>query len=754
MMSGVPRKIVRRYTFALTAAFLLLGSVNLLKAASAAGDGKKHVVRSGEIALELTGDGYIAGATFGRARLRRSLSGGTTLAGCASIGGTVARRIAGGALEFEKTLADKDGNSCRLIERFIPTPMSIRWEIEVSGLGKPWSTAIETSLKYPDAAKTKFWSPWGDSRQGTFGKLDRPAQEAAGFVPASHVGDWSDPLIPTPFTDATLWFGAPAFRYEDPGLAFIPSQPDLFCIPLATVLENERDLGFSLALSPENAYLELTLATKSDGTIVFARTNHRIQAGVPLRFAADLFVHEADWRGGMRWMTVRYPEYFDPAVPGTEELAGTAAYSAHEAYLDVAKLKKMAFRTNWKASWDFPYPGMFLPPVETGTYWFRFGGGATSIPRLREYSQSMRQKGFFVLNYFNVTEFGAWIKYPKPEKPIYEGADSWKDANDYLYDKLADAILYVPDRTKFDAQRAYKQTKINGPYFTWYGGIVLDPGEPVYRDFLLAQARRHVLEIPESSGICIDRMDWLRMYNERRDDGASWFMDRPVRSLYNSWRDLLTKLGPIIHEGGKAIFINNHTKRIDLSKYTDGYYDEFTYKGVSLNLTALLSVRKTALGWVDSAADLQEDFDAFFQKHIYMGIYPMAPYPMNDHSVESGLIVDQKYLDYGPILDAMRGKKWVLAPHAVSVDGAAAKANMFEVPGGYVIPVVFGGTRPSVKVRLSGRGDLSKLTTASVLHPGSDEWIPAAVTAQGADRILEVPLVRGCAMIRIDRTAK
>ena len=34
----------------------------------------------------------------------------------------------------------------------------------------------------------------------------------------------------------------------------------------------------------------------------------------------------------------------------------------------------------------------------------------------------------------------------------------------------------------------------------------------------------------------------------------------------------------------------------------------------------------------------------------------------------------------------MRGKKWVLLPHVVEVADKAAAVNLFEVPGGYVIP--------------------------------------------------------------------
>ena len=52
---------------------------------------------------------------------------------------------------------------------------------------------------------------------------------------------------------------------------------------------------------------------------------------------------------------------------------------------------------------------------------------------------------------------------------------------------------------------------------------------------------------------------------------------------------------------------------------------------------------------------------------------------------------DRLYLDYGPLLDAMRGRKWVLAAHCVEAVEPGVKVNLFQMPGGYVLPVTFGG---------------------------------------------------------------
>ena len=739
-------------------ALLLLGVVGPALSAGIPEPDRNHtapaspfVVGTPDFAVELTADGHIAGLILKRDGSRRAMLGETRLAGCTIQGPVAARALPGGGAEFEKTLADAQGHSCRLVERFLPRPDSLRWEIEIRGADAPWSTAVETTLRYPEPWRRLFWSPWGDSRQGRFLKTDVTENKARGILPDAPVGDWADPLVPMPFTEARLWFGAPAFTYDNPGLAYIPFQPDLFGIPLATVIEPESDLGLSLVLSPADPYLDMTLTTSAAGDIAFSRVRHRIQDKAALTFAADIVVHEGDWRGGLRWMAGRYPEYFDPSVPVADELAGTGAYSAFEGRLDEAKMKKMAFRTNWKASWDFPYMGVFLPPVGQGESWTRFGGGSTSIAGIRDYCRRMREQGFFVLNYFNVTEFGAKILWPPPAPRPLSEADQWKDANTFLYGKMRDAILHVPSRVRPESLKIYPKTRLDGPYYTWEGGIILDAGEPVYRDFLLDQARRHVEAFPESSGICIDRMDWLRMYNEQRDDGVSWFEDKPVRSLNNSWRDLMARLTPIMHGAGKAIFVNNHTKRIDLLRGTDGFFDEFTYRGVPLNLTALMGVHKTVLGWTDSAEDLRADPDAFFHKYLYLGVYPMAPYPDNDHSLVAGGWVEQAYLDYGPLLDAMRGKKWVLAPHACAVESGGAKANVFQVPGGYAVPVVFGGKNKSVRIILRGLEGVGTNAECSVIHPGLEKSVPVSLTKRGADLILDVPLVRGCAMVRIRR---
>jgi len=297
----------------------------------------------------------------------------------------------------------------------------------------------------------------------------------------------------------------------------------------------------------------------------------------------------------------------------------------------------------------------------------------------------------------------------------------------------------------------YPRSTSGGPYYTWGNGIIMDPGEPVYQAFLLQQAEKHITMIPDAAGICIDRMDWLRMYNEERDDSLSWFGDRPTRSLIVSWKSLLDRLGPIMHGSGKVIYVNNHDKRIDLLRQTDGFFDEFTYAGSPLNLTALMGVRRPVLGWTSEEKNLRPDPDAFFQRYLHLGVFPMAPFPGNDHSLRPGAWVDRQYLDYGPLLGLMKGKKWVLEPHCIEADGGGAKVNLFEVPGGWVVPVTFGPSNGVVTVVLRNVHGMKGGLKASAVYPGSDKMFPVDMTESGDVVRMMVGTRRGCALVKIEK---
>jgi hypothetical protein len=292
---------------------------------------------------------------------------------------------------------------------------------------------------------------------------------------------------------------------------------------------------------------------------------------------------------------------------------------------------------------------------------------------------------------------------------------------------------------------------------TFYGARVTDCGDPAYQDFLLEQARRHLRFLPASAGICIDRLDWLRYYNLHADDGLSMRRGRIARALVVSWKGLMARLGPLMRGKGKVIFANPMTMRVDLYKEVDGFYSEHGESGPGLNGLALLAMSKTAITWTcmwwkKPRHELKPDPDSFFQRHLLMGVYPTAPYPFNNHALRPHPETDRHYLDYGPLLDLMRGKRWVLEPHCAEAAEPELKVNLFEVPGGYVMPVVFGLGLEHASVRLRNLPDLKELA-ARVHHPGEKASRPVSSVLGNSELHITLPLVRGCAMVMLARSS-
>jgi hypothetical protein len=728
-------------------------------------------IESPNLTVELSRQGEIVGLTLGKKQIRWLVQGRTSLAGCRLEGTTQAEERKGGGVRFTRTLVGESGGvrkEVTLYESFFPTKDSVRWEMRLDGHGAAWSTAIETQLEFAGAARKKFWTAWGDPEPDDPTLMAEPWPavffKSLKWFEAPEGPKWGDPLVLTAFRDRTLYYGSVYYQYaRASSYWYMPIFNDVFCIPLATVVDDENDAGVSLALAPDDVLLDMTMETTAAGGIKFSRLFRRISESGPVDYAMDLTAHESSWRGGLRWMTERYPEYFHPPLASAGELGGTAAYSTFEGDLDAEKFKRMALTVNWKMASDFPYIGMWMPPVPDGEKWTRlkpwsdepklFIGPFASVAQMAGYSRKMREAGFHILNYYNASEFGDHVKYPAPPyRRSPSDPDFWKDPNDFLYAHLSDAIVFQSEKAPPDSQWGAGYSAAPGPLggnWSW-GCIVLDCGEPSYQNFMLDQARKLIEKIPDSSGLCIDRLDPLRLYNFRRDDGVSWF-DGPARSLITSWKDFSEKLGAVQHHAGQTLFVNNHVKRLDILRHVDGLYDEHADFGPSKNLNALLGIFKPTIGWAREEDKFKPDADTFMQRYLYLGTFPMAPFPQNDHSIQPSAEGDKIYTDYGPMFAAMRGRQWVLLPRVIQIDQSEARANLFKIPGGYVIPVTFGGSATNTALTLQGLPEIlaGKKAKCEVIHPGDTEWAECAFRQKESTIALKVPLRRGCAMVRL-----
>lgn len=658
--------------------------------------------------IGLSARGHILRMKLGATQIPVPVRLCTVLADCHAEGVVTRRDLDGGGVEFScNYIRDPTGERCHVTERFTPGPTSVRWELEILGEGEPWTTTIGTQMAWLDAREACFWTAWSQPCEG----LDH----------------WADPLGFATFSNRTFKYGSSATGSSE-GM-------DSFAVPIVTVGEPRRDIALSLIQSPEDTLLDMELDTTNLGDAIVSRLNHRISNQRPVRFAIDLVAHPADWRAGLGWMSARYPHFFEPENRRTYELDGCGAYSGYSGKLDVQSLANMAFTVNWNASFEWPFLGINIPLVNPGVDWESWYQKKTSIATMQEFDKRIASQGFHVLEYFNTTEAGNYIQEVAPPRKAVSDSDLWRDPNDFIHYQIPAAVLRDGDG------------KIH--YSNWFNNVVVDPADPTWASILVAQAKHMVLMLPQSDGICIDRMDWLEIYNPHRDDGVSWRGGKAARSFIVSWKQILAKLAPIFHDANKCIFVNCLTRRADTLEHIDGLFTEEGDSPCVLNLVGVMGSQRPVIAWTDNIDSLRPNPDAYFQRHLHLGVFPMVPYPDADHSIAPDPWVNAQYLDYGCMFHAIRGKRWVLRANAVFCAGSKAKVNLFDIPGGVALSVTF-GSEDSADVLFEVPPEISADDYAvQVLHPEATEWVELNKTVASNHNLrVQVPLKRNCALVR------
>ena len=201
--------------------------------------------------------------------------------------------------------------------------------------------------------------------------------------------------------------------------------------------------------------------------------------------------------------------------------------------------------------------------------------------------------------------------------------------------------------------------------------------------------------------------------------------------------------------------------RLDLLKNFDGTFSE----GSALNPAAFTGLRTPTIQWTYRLSDDPILLRQYLQQHLLMDAYPMAPIPLNDHSIQPGsLVVDQAYRDYAPLFNSMHGAKWLLSTRPVNARVSDVAVNIFtigEVGTGLpnlLVPVMLANnSNSSVSVGLNLAPTMKELgwppvksMNLTVRHPGGGQWSDLTATSKdNGEWDMDVPLREGCALVRI-----
>jgi hypothetical protein len=210
--------------------FILLLFISVLSYAQE----KQFTIAAGNLKAGVTAEGLISLSDLQGNGFRWPLRISASLKGCETTGQSEFEKLSDGGIAIKRLVKNsKSGFSAYLTERFVPAGGSIRCEIEITGTGEPWTTEISTGISFRAGTSSRIWIPWGDPRISKECFPDNGIQSEKNI---SIVQNWTDPLLPRKFFNDTLFYGAPYFQYEKPGISFIPFHWDLFCITMVYLL--------------------------------------------------------------------------------------------------------------------------------------------------------------------------------------------------------------------------------------------------------------------------------------------------------------------------------------------------------------------------------------------------------------------------------------------------------------------------------------------------------------------------------------
>lgn len=244
----------------------------------------------------------------------------------------------------------------------------------------------------------------------------------------------------------------------------------------------------------------------------------------------------------------------------------------------------------------------------------------------------------------------------------------------------------------------------------------------------------------------------------------------PARALRLSYRHTFERLHEELHEKQppqkKRVMLNNCNSlcRIDEMRAFDGTFSE----GASLNAVAWTGIRQPSILWTYALSDDTNALAKYFQQHLLLNVYPMAPMPKNDHSITPGSsIVERAYRNYAPLFDAMHGARWLLSAQPATISGGSGAItnvlafNVSAVDGAsaLLLPVMLGNASASTAQITLELGPTRKLGwpilapgLAAALLPGADsQWQPLANAKEKGSNCwtLVTPLSEGCAMVSV-----
>ena len=658
------------------------------------------------------------------------------------------------------------------VTSFIPTlppspglPSSIAWNFEITSSSPlAWRTTIAHILNVsttPNSGNFKFWTPRGGN---------------------SSLG-WEDTLR---LADNQ---SQPRGYHTQYGINMLfdnnPAGREISSVPAAVLASDSTQSGIGLMQALDDHIFGLSIDVSPD-LIALNKYYNRLGQGRSVSLTTMIVpISGLDWRPLFLWSRAAFPRFFlsstlladavnkkdslrSPTAPPADIPAvvktGLGMYTcANIEDMNVTEIRLYGATHNWDAKFEWPYIGMYLPPITPPEANWTSNLGSGEEPNCgngwshgQQVNKSMINSiyanaalgGITSLTYFNVNEYGQNFACPLPQ-PLSPPPD-----NDWL------------NSSQFAADHMPNSTWPGCPNTGWQNGVDLNPTDPDYQAFLVSQAKLHVDALGSNFyGFAIDRFDhstqWYNPAPEKYDDFLAW-CGAPCFPMLTGMNAVFNKVAQVVYRSPGRLITGNFvgSQRVDSLQYLDGIFEEDYLNHIQLVQVSGYATTgmPPAMIWTYDAKEVlnySPNSDAYFAQHVLYKATPFAPVLGNDHSIQpqmdsSGLI-HELYTSWAPLFKAYEGGCWWLTAEPIRVEATKGsisdiQLNAFTLGGGCTDVSTSIGTGPvssivlvavsstftniagdSVILSIADPFETLTPTSCSSISPGASTWDPVTV---------------------------
>ena len=433
-------------------------------------------------------------------------------------------------------------------------------------------------------------------------------------------------------------------------------------IPLMDVYSTTYNSGMALMSPPDLIKPELVFITdKENSQLKLSYGNVGLRKGKEWRTSVLFYPHKGDWREALGYFHQKYNEYFKLNNPVIVENEGTMYYGSPvipektlKSWIKQMKVKwtEVCFNRifgdyiGYTDKWDFD---MLWHPTMAKNNIIR---GLTR-DKIRDYLKMLKRNGVASYIYYNYGECDRALADEKFRDSIIHHDHGIRSA--WMFrDRVRDNVTMNPDIEK-----------------AW-GQFIVKQAEDIFDTY------------EDLDGFFIDQMCY-HSYDYSCDDGVTLVENEPVYDTHRSSLAIMEKLGEILHRRKKSAFANG-PYNIEIMKYADGIMSEGSLSGLAKY--SYMCLEKPVM--ILTYCLFGEGFERVLKACLKYGAFPSTPWHHDQclplppvKPPKSTQILYDKYL---PLLEYMRGRKWVLSSAPVNFP-AGIDGNIFERrTGGYVLP--------------------------------------------------------------------